>query len=419
MSRNNFHKIFYVEEDKVINDSVSFQLSTTFDNIQHFYDAESALNEFNKGNIPDILVTDIKLPNIDGIELSKILKRMNSESTIIFTTAYNDISSLQSAIELNVNKYLIKPFKITDLIHTIDENIKKNDEKKLFKFLAQKQKIMTYVENKDDSSIVYMNENLLEYLGFKSIKKFKESKKEMSDYFLKNDKKLYFKELVDYDNWIDKFKYLPIEQKLVSFDIKGYVETFHVNIEDQENLTFVNFYNITETLRQQKYYKDKALKDPLTNIYNREFLNTNFKDIFEEFKELRLNTVIVLIDIDNFKSINDNFGHIVGDRVIKDVVESLKKSSRKSDILIRWGGEEFLYIIPVKEKKSIFDTVEKFRKNLESSKFSMVDNITCSFGVTICEDYHEINEAMKRADIALYDSKRNGKNKVTTKFRGE
>lgn len=162
----------------------------------------------------------------------------------------------------------------------------------------------------------------------------------------------------------------------------------------------------TEKLRGQ------MLRDPLTNAYNRNVLE------FLE-KELNLSYIhsypisIIMFDIDNFKSINDTYGHLVGDKVLVEFANLIKRHIRNSDYLIRFGGEEFLLALINASKSQAFNKAELIRKELEKLSIDGI-KVTTSVGVISTEDRVERNleDLIKVADNALYEAKRAGKNKT-------
>ena len=134
-------------------------------------------------------------------------------------------------------------------------------------------------------------------------------------------------------------------------------------------------------------------------------------------KTRRINTndcYIILFDIDRFKSINDNYGHIIGDKVLIDVTSRIKTTIRPYDLFARYGGEEFIMFISDLTRENMIEMAERLRLCLCGKKFEY-DNLTlevsASFGIVYLEDYN-IERAMVCADEAMYTAKRTGRNKV-------
>lgn len=155
--------------------------------------------------------------------------------------------------------------------------------------------------------------------------------------------------------------------------------------------------------------------DLLTNLYNRRGLEREMES--QAMKALaRKGLVSVLIlDIDKFKAINDDFGHSVGDTVIAWVAAQLKHSVREHDVAGRWGGEEFIVLLPGESIEGAVLVAERIRKRIQDC--SVVDNgpprqITASIGIACCEPGESFDSAIRRADTALYLAKENGRNRV-------
>ena len=120
-----------------------------------------------------------------------------------------------------------------------------------------------------------------------------------------------------------------------------------------------------------------------------------------------------MFDIDFFKSINDNFGHDIGDYVLKNLAQIIEKNIRASDDIYRIGGEEFVVLAKGLNEASLFNFCEKLRKMVESFDFNLEKPITISIGATIYKEFDSEDTIFKRADEALYISKKSGRNKTT------
>ncbi|MDD2829884.1 MAG: GGDEF domain-containing protein [Sulfuricurvum sp.] len=155
-----------------------------------------------------------------------------------------------------------------------------------------------------------------------------------------------------------------------------------------------------------------ATTDALTGIGNRRL----FEEIFQAHQSLGdrydVTLFLLLFDIDNFKSINDTFGHNVGDSVLKELASLVGKSIRKSDIFIRWGGEEFAILLRYSEPMTVMKIAEQIRKKIDKNSFETIVHVTCSFGLTSIAPHDTLEDVFIRADKALYRAKEDGKNVV-------
>ncbi len=163
------------------------------------------------------------------------------------------------------------------------------------------------------------------------------------------------------------------------------------------------------------YLYNFSYTDNLTKVYNRHKFFEVIKHNIYEYHRYNYMFSVILIDIDNFKSINDTLGHNTGDQVLVEFAAILKNSLRTTDYLFRWGGEEFLVLLSHCEGKTAFQVAEKLRKNIESYTFQLKNGyqVTASFGVASYKDSTNIEAMISHADKALYQSKNTGKNCTT------
>ena len=152
--------------------------------------------------------------------------------------------------------------------------------------------------------------------------------------------------------------------------------------------------------------------DPLTGLYNRRWLEKNISICLDNYKRYGIKFSVLILDIDNFKTINDRYGHQKGDKILVNIANILKSTSRTSDYCARWGGEEFIVILPNTDINGAITKAEKLRSEIESTH-EMPAHITCSFGVAGQDENDESCDGIiKRADSALYNAKDMGKNRV-------
>jgi diguanylate cyclase (GGDEF)-like protein len=161
-------------------------------------------------------------------------------------------------------------------------------------------------------------------------------------------------------------------------------------------------------LTKQEILEKIATKDSLTDLYNRRK--------FHEAIELQLKKVskgaLIILDIDHFKRINDQYGHNVGDVVLKLLARKLLSNIRENDIVARWGGEEFLIFLSGSDIINATKIAERIRLAVSETDFTIKDQVTISLGVAMIQNYDQINDAIKAADDALYKAKSTGRNKV-------
>lgn len=192
-------------------------------------------------------------------------------------------------------------------------------------------------------------------------------------------------------------------------------------------LWYYNYINITQKRRieiQQKHLEQMAYYDSLTGLPNRRFLEELIKREFALMHRYDHETVIVILDIDNFKNINDTYGHPVGDNILKQLADLLRNNARETDTVSRFGGEEFIILMPNISLEGGYAFAERLRKIILEESFvvgTLTLRITASFGVSSLRDVEDENleNYYSLADKALYLAKKSGKNRVEVIWKHE
>jgi diguanylate cyclase (GGDEF)-like protein/PAS domain S-box-containing protein len=191
------------------------------------------------------------------------------------------------------------------------------------------------------------------------------------------------------------------------------VHTVIIRNELDEVINFVGYLNDITQMKQKEFaLENLARVDQLTQINNRLYLDEVLMSQYYRFNRYAEESTLILIDIDYFKSVNDEYGHIVGDKILIEFAEILKRSIRKDDILGRWGGEEFLIILPHTDIERGSILAEKLRKIIEAHSFKIVGKKSASFGVSTFVVGMSVEQCVDMADQALYKAKKAGRNIV-------
>lgn len=289
-----------------------------------------------------------------------------------------------------------------------------NISKKSQKILDAQEAIVVILDRAGVSSV---NRKFLDFFGCNNLTDFKAKNRCICEKFEQNDKFFHIGKIQKNDFWIDALSELSDREHIVSMkDKNDKVHSFAIFINSLDDSYIVSFSDISETMREHFSLEQKATHDNLTNAYNREYFQGNINIIIEESHKKGLHVGIVMFDIDHFKMVNDTYGHSVGDFVLKYLVWSVENTIRSEDLLIRWGGEEFLLIIQTKSIEALVLIAQKIREKIENEDFKEVKKITCSFGVTLYKSSEDILESIKRADEGLYEAKENGRNRVVAKI---
>ena len=277
-------KLLLVEDDTMSREIMQEILQEYFLEIIVAKDGKEGLEMFRNNQV-DIIFTDISMPQMNGIEMIKEIRKLDEDIPVVMVSAYNESEYLINSIKLSVCDYLLKP----------------------------------------------INASALEELIAKC------------------------------------------EKKLALKDTK-----------------------------QLAYY------DQLTGIYNRHKIT----EIVKKIDFIRDQYGILFIDLDNFKHVNDTYGHSVGDAVLKKLASTIEQSIRKDDYFGRWGGEEFLIIMKEAKLQDLQKRAEALVSIIEKEYFDVVGHTIISVGVAQATDHETFEDVLKKADEALYKAKNSGKNRA-------
>ncbi|MEH7223711.1 diguanylate cyclase [Bacillus sp. JJ1566] len=227
-----------------------------------------------------------------------------------------------------------------------------------------------------------------------------------------------FEVLKEIQEYNDKF-FVPTIMISVQNDKQTRIEAYQKGADDfiTKPIDLEEFtVKVNRHLERKKIFEQYVLIDELTQVYNRKFLNDSLPRFFQNFKRSKEPFSIGIIDIDHFKNINDTYGHLMGDKVLRDFAQYLKENIRSLDMLYRYGGEEFIIVFPNTTSedatKRLIQLNNEFSKTVftyENQSFS----VTFSAGVFMVTDETLAGkEAIKAADQLLYEAKRNGRARV-------
>ncbi|MCX7823243.1 MAG: diguanylate cyclase [Syntrophobacterales bacterium] len=227
-----------------------------------------------------------------------------------------------------------------------------------------------------------------------------------------------------------KINHLRLSLIFVRDGERWFIEHFHISlptsihnpgeafpikeIEDQHRVVQKLVSEETEKFKKiLREVEKQATIDGLTQLYNRVKIEEIITNEIEKAKDREASFSVILIDVDHFKRVNDEFGHLMGDKFLIEFANILLKNTREIDICGRWGGEEFIVFSPNTNLEQALLIAERLRKVIEDFNFPVVGHKTASFGVACCRKNDSLKSIIERADIALYASKRSGRNKVS------
>ena len=336
MSHNELIKdlrILYVEDEE---DVRNFTTQTLKNITQDVVSAENGLigletfkERLNNNELKDfdIVVTDINMPKMNGLDMLKEISKLDSTIPFVITTAHNDSNFLKQAIDLGVRGYVTKPMNLFQLLESIK---------------------------------------------------------------------------------------VAAEPRILRKQLEKANETLEIQVAQRTQ-------ELEDTIKKLELHTEellyKSTHDHLTTIYNRQKFNSALEDEIAREKRYPHNLSIIMLDIDFFKKINDTHGHDAGDEVLINLTKLVTLHIRDIDIFARWGGEEFMILLPETSLEYSTQLAEKLRKDIANNTLSSAisDKITVSFGVTSLRKDDEKKIFLKRVDEALYEAKNTGRDKVISK----
>jgi diguanylate cyclase (GGDEF)-like protein/PAS domain S-box-containing protein len=401
-----------------------------------------------KSSQPSLVLLDINMPGIGGFEVCKLLKEepLTSKIPVIFISALESTSNRLRGFEAGAVDYIVKPFEIEETLARVRtqvaiHNLQKKLESANRKLDAHVKELTLSQEkiNQRDrklSGLINALPNLVFVYDEKG--QYLEIFNNETQNILSNSEEMLGKNISDYvPPEIAELKLEAIQSVLKTHQTKvieypltmpgGNLEWFENRIALLENTqpgkgkVICVVTQITERVNLYKQVESLAIHDPLTDCFNRRhFLNLAEIEVARSIRfEHPLS--LMILDVDHFKSINDRNGHPVGDEILKKMVDLCRGLLRSTDVIGRYGGEEFCILFTETGMQGAFQAAERIRQKIEDSRFAtkLGDiSITVSIGLACMEVMKErvvsVSDLIEEADKALYIAKEEGRNRIHT-----
>ncbi len=279
-------------------------------------------------------------------------------------------------------------------------------------------KFLDYQDNivilSDGEQLLFGNRKFFHYTGFDDLGSFKEKHECICELFVEDEHVFHQNsQKEDESSWIESLQNLKESERIVAMkDLGGTQHTFAVTINAFDASMFlITFTDISENFSDKIRFRQDSLVDPLTGVHNRKFFSEHISGIIADYEAEGHAAGLIIIDIDNFKSINDTYGHDTGDVILKQLADILSHHIRGNDELIRWGGDEFVIIADTKNEEGLRLLAENLREQMHLADFAPLEKLTCSFGYAVHAGKN-VEQTFKKADRALYQAKENGRDRV-------
>ncbi|ABK43910.1 response regulator receiver modulated diguanylate cyclase [Magnetococcus marinus MC-1] len=425
--------VLYAEDNEEIRDQLCIFLRRRVGTLLTADNGESGLALYRQAK-PDMIITDILMPKMDGLSMARAIRNDDTQTPIIVTTAYNDENFFMRAIELSIDQYVLKPTDPYQLINAVlrcGRNLWRQREREAAnqyaRFLLDIQTNPLAVIN--EGAIEHLNKAFIQFLGVEDLAAFREQQKSGLDILLILGERSYSltKESAQISNALleagdaQAIVYLRCagggcQALKKQDDLQRSVElrpfAASVNLLEGHNKLVFTFADIASIESHMRKLEEIAFTDGLTGVANRASLQQILNAEMQRSRRHGGTFSIILFDIDHFKQVNDNFGHQVGDDVLRLLASTIADNLRATDTIARWGGEEFMVVCPEINIEAAHRLAEKLRQLIEHITFPEVKQITSSFGVTQFQKNDQSRSLTQRADCALYRAKEGGRNRV-------
>jgi two-component system, cell cycle response regulator len=384
-------------------------LKDTLKDIYEVYPSLSALKMFDllEHITPDLILLDVEMPEMNGYETAKKLKSIEKYKSIpfMFLTIRDDIKSEIEGFNIGAIDYIHKPFVGPLLLQRINTHFSLLDYQKIEVISIATLTAMQHIKEGFilvDTKNKYLSSNPTAENMFPGITKLAKGE-------------LIYKA----EDWP---KDIIINEGSLEFSTsEKNVRHFKTGISpvyDKNNILIamiVLISDVTENVNFVKELEKAAYTDALTGLYNRKHFTE--LSVAEIQRSARMGQLLftAMMDFDYFKKVNDTYGHLAGDLVLKSTAEVIRKNIRSYDLLCRYGGEEFVLLFSVRNEGEASVVTERIRKGIEQCIIIYEEQelkITCSIGLAKFLGADTLETSIKKADDALYAAKKAGRNQV-------
>lgn len=410
--------ILIVDDDSSILDAMELLLSRKIDMVYTASNGKEGLDVYSEFK-PDIVISDIRMPIMDGLEMAKSIKMINQNQPVAFISAHDDTNLLLKSIDIGIDKYFLKPLKsnlLLEWINKIAEQITIKNELKV-----QDENLHFIIDHNpdgicmiDNSEVSYLNQSFLELMNLDSFDEFDRDIHCILSYIVGEDGNKLFTNLDELKKFLLSHQGKETVVKILApgetIENISYYNLFF-NIYPSIDRIIMIFTDITSIEKERSILKIQATTDALTKIPNRMYFDLYLKNQLITARREKTVFSLIMFDIDDFKMVNDTYGHPVGDKVLVELANIVKENIRENDFLARWGGEEFIILSRSSTNDSI-KLADKIAQIIRSYNFDTIGKLTCSFGVSSFEQNSTSESILEKVDEALYSAKESGKDCV-------
>ncbi|OQM75829.1 PleD family two-component system response regulator [Manganibacter manganicus] len=408
----------------------------------------------------DVVLLDVMMPDMDGFEVCRRLKSdpTTSHIPVVMVTALDQVTDRVRGLEAGADDFLTKPVNDLQLMTRVKSLVRLKmltDELRLRASTTRNIGIEELLSRNFQSSDTAPKVLLIDERP-SSVERVQRMLRNVADVDIASDPHAGFFQaaesayecilistgFADFDplrlcsqlRSLDRTRFVPIillaevgEDRRIVRGLELGINDFLIRPIDQQELIA----RLRTQVRRKRYNDElrasvtqtieMAVTDPLTGLHNRRYLDSHLQTLFERAVTRRRPLSMLITDLDRFKLINDTYGHDGGDAVLREFAQRLRKSVRGIDLACRFGGEEFVVVMPDTEGPIAEKVAERIRAGIAQEPFTLGSEaktvpVTISVGVSsVLKGVDSVGALMKRADLALYEAKSGGRNRVVAK----
>ena len=369
---------------------------------------------------PDLIILNLSRTGESGVQAYReICEKCNIPTVAIIESG--QCIWLEELMNTQIETFIKLPQSDEAFLEQLHETARRLFNREMVKqqfeiFMSILNALPNFLLITDKKRIDYLNSPFLKFLGYTETEDMARDGKTLDDFLLPKPQAFYVGRV--FEEWIadliahpdlEFVVYMRGKEPLVREYNSYVVLCRHIPQIDRYMLIF-NDVTLIETVKS--LYHDLSVKDSLTRIYNREKFGEELNKEIERAKRYKHKLTLIMLDIDDFKQVNDRFGHLAGDRVLIEFVQTIRECIRTVDVFARYGGEEFVLLLPETPIENAYGVAERLRTRVSQRIFDSIEKLSCSFGVAEYNSGESGDSFINRADELLYRAKSGGKNRV-------